>query len=119
MEVRAMALEENDQATRLQPVPEFSEPRSDRAFPQHAVRAKDAPPQALRPDGREGLDSPVREAEREAGKHSGDERDSGRPRRRRPFAVPIAIVLAASVAAGGYLYWDNARRFETTDDAFI
>ena len=30
-----------------------------------------------------------------------------------------AAVLLASLAAGGYLYWDNARRFETTDDAFI
>jgi len=33
--------------------------------------------------------------------------------------VPLAALLLASVAGGGYLYWDNARRYETTDDAFI
>ncbi|HEY2010471.1 MAG TPA: HlyD family secretion protein [Rhizomicrobium sp.] len=31
----------------------------------------------------------------------------------------IAALLLATVATGGYLYWDNARRYETTDDAFI
>ena len=33
--------------------------------------------------------------------------------------VSAAALLLATVAGGGYLYWDNARRFETTDDAFI
>jgi membrane fusion protein (multidrug efflux system) len=40
-------------------------------------------------------------------------------RRRRFLLVPAAILLVVAVAGGGYLYWDNARRFETTDDAFI
>jgi membrane fusion protein, multidrug efflux system len=37
--------------------------------------------------------------------------------RRRPlsFVVPLFILAAA----GGYLYWDYAEHFETTDDAFI
>src|SRR5260370_5736150 len=114
-----MALEENYQAAGLEPFQELSELRSDPAFPRHASQAKGPPPQAFLPDGREGPDSLVREAEGGGGKHSEDERRSGRPRRRHPFAVPIAMVLAGSVAGGGYLYWDNARRFETTDDAFI
>ena len=39
--------------------------------------------------------------------------------RRRPLASG-AVLLALAVAAGtGFLYWDHARRFETTDDAFI
>ena len=29
------------------------------------------------------------------------------------------MLLLIPVAAGGYLYWDNARRFESTDDSFI
>jgi membrane fusion protein (multidrug efflux system) len=44
------------------------------------------------------------------------------PRRnktRRALRASLAALLLASVAGGGYLYWDNARRYETTDDAFI
>ena len=33
--------------------------------------------------------------------------------------VSAAALLLATVAGGGYLYWDNAQRYETTDDAFI
>jgi membrane fusion protein, multidrug efflux system len=39
--------------------------------------------------------------------------------RRRPVVSAIGAVLLASVIAGGYLYTDYARHFETTDDAFI
>ena len=45
-----------------------------------------------------------------------------KPRRtgnRNVLRASLAALLLASVAAGGYLYWDNARRFESTDDAFI
>src|SRR5260370_26009309 len=114
-----MVLQEDPQAAGLQPSPELSELRSDPAFPREASQTKGPAPQALLPDGREGPDSLVREAEEGGKKHSGDKRHSGRPRRRHPFAVPIAMVLVASVAAGGYLYWDNAGQFESTDDAFI
>jgi membrane fusion protein (multidrug efflux system) len=38
---------------------------------------------------------------------------------RRRFAIPLAVLLAALVAGGGYLYVDNAAHFESTDDAFI
>jgi membrane fusion protein (multidrug efflux system) len=33
--------------------------------------------------------------------------------------VSAAALLLGAAAGGGYLYWDNARRYETTDDAFI
>jgi membrane fusion protein, multidrug efflux system len=48
-------------------------------------------------------------------------KDEGQKRRLRRRRVQIALGLLCSlvVAAAGYLYWDNARRFETTDDAFI
>ena len=38
---------------------------------------------------------------------------------RRPLALSLGALLLASVAGGGYLYWDNANHFESTDDAFI
>jgi membrane fusion protein (multidrug efflux system) len=39
--------------------------------------------------------------------------------RRRPVVSAIGAVLLGSAIAGGYLYMDNARHFESTDDAFI
>jgi membrane fusion protein, multidrug efflux system len=47
--------------------------------------------------------------------------DAGHKRRFRRRRILLAVGLLGSlvVAAGGYLYWDNARHFETTDDAFI
>lgn len=39
--------------------------------------------------------------------------------KRHPFAVASALVLAIALAAGAYLYWDNSRHFESTDDSFI
>jgi membrane fusion protein (multidrug efflux system) len=39
--------------------------------------------------------------------------------RRRPFVSAIGMFLLVVGAAGGSLYWDYARHFETTDDAFI
>ncbi|CAH2602531.1 HlyD family secretion protein [Rhodovastum atsumiense] len=38
---------------------------------------------------------------------------------RHALAVGAALLALVPLAAGGYLYWDAARRFETTDDAFI
>jgi membrane fusion protein (multidrug efflux system) len=42
-----------------------------------------------------------------------------RGRSRRAIRASLGALLATSVAVGGYLYWDNARHFESTDDAFI
>ena len=39
--------------------------------------------------------------------------------RRRPIVSAIGAVLLASVLGGGYLYVDYAKRFQSTDDAFI
>src|SRR5262249_50136226 len=42
------------------------------------------------------------------------------PRRgQRVRMLAIALLLAVPLAAGGYLYWDHASHFESTDDAFI
>jgi membrane fusion protein (multidrug efflux system) len=39
--------------------------------------------------------------------------------RRRPLVSAIGAVLLASIAGSGYLYIDDASRFQSTDDAFI
>jgi len=39
--------------------------------------------------------------------------------RRRPVVSAIGAVLLASAIGGGYLYMDDAKHFESTDDAFI
>jgi membrane fusion protein (multidrug efflux system) len=39
--------------------------------------------------------------------------------RRGPLALALALPLVLATAAGGHLYWDYARRFQSTDDAFI
>ncbi|SHG32193.1 membrane fusion protein, multidrug efflux system [Bradyrhizobium erythrophlei] len=39
--------------------------------------------------------------------------------RRRPVVSAIGAVLLASAIAGGYLYMDDARHFQSTDDAFV
>ena len=39
--------------------------------------------------------------------------------RRRPIVSAIGAVLVAAALGGGYLYLDNARHFQSTDDAFI
>jgi membrane fusion protein (multidrug efflux system) len=61
--------------------------------------------------------SPSGEPERQA-----ETRGDNKPRRnkaRRALRASLAALLLASVAGGGYLYWDNASHSETTDDAFI
>lgn len=39
--------------------------------------------------------------------------------RRHPFASGIGAIALVAAAAAGALYWDDARHFQTTDDAFI
>ena len=53
-----------------------------------------------------------------AGDHSGDEARTGFLRRH-PIAIPIGGIVLALVIAAGYLYWDYAGHFQSTDDAFI
>jgi membrane fusion protein, multidrug efflux system len=48
-----------------------------------------------------------------------DASDNNRPSHllRRPLAFGLLALVVATT--GGYLYWDNSRRFASTDDAFI
>jgi membrane fusion protein (multidrug efflux system) len=39
--------------------------------------------------------------------------------RRHPIVISVSVIALALAIAGGYVYWDYASHFETTDDAFI
>jgi membrane fusion protein (multidrug efflux system) len=86
--------------------------------PDHGF-ARDKDPPLTRDSPRETNERPVPPPKRE--EHAGaDKEDMPRDGRfRRPLALSLGVLLLASVAGGGYLYWDNASHFETTDDAFI
>jgi membrane fusion protein, multidrug efflux system len=84
-----------------------------------SFRAREPRPQE-RPSGERRIVElpPQREDQLpEQDRKTGDEPHRRLPRRALIFT--IGLPLFAVAAAGGYLYWDNARRFETTDDAFI
>jgi membrane fusion protein (multidrug efflux system) len=79
-------------------------------------------PGSARPDGllRERPSSPF-EAEADRRPQAPPADDDARKRwfRRRPLALAFGLLCLKVVAVAGYVYWDNARHFETTDDAFI
>src|SRR5438445_9883270 len=39
--------------------------------------------------------------------------------RRHPIGIPIAAIVFTLALVAGYLYWDHAAHFESTDDAFV
>jgi membrane fusion protein, multidrug efflux system len=91
-------------------------PRDDRAPARQEREAgrplsRDIPPETRRPV------PPSSEPERQA-ETLGDDKPR-RNKTRRALRASLAVLLLASVAGGGYLYWDNASHYETTDDAFI
>ena len=88
-----------------------------------SVRAR-APTTQERPEGeRRIVELPREDREGEdqrpdQGREGGDEPRRGLLRRH-PFTSLVGLLLFIVAAAIGYLYWDNAGHFETTDDAFI
>ena len=85
-----------------------------------AVRAWDPAPQEHPADEPPNIDSPPLHDDRHPDQD--DERaDKTRAGfwRRHPFAVALGVFVCAFAAAGGYLYWDYAQHFESTDDSFI
>jgi len=103
-----MDYQETDRALEFQPLSEALDLPSDRMRLRQETEAKGPVPQADIP-----LDlTAAREIARDAG--------GGHGRHRRyPLGLSLGALLLASVAGGGYLYWDNASHYETTDDAFI
>jgi membrane fusion protein, multidrug efflux system len=120
-----------DRVIERQPVEEITQPRANSApasGPAAANEAKEPEarearegglaPQDRRPDGR---DSPADKPERgdqTADGGGGGEAQNTSPRRRM-IAIAFGAILGALAIAGGYLYWDYAGHFQSTDDAFI
>jgi membrane fusion protein (multidrug efflux system) len=63
--------------------------------------------------------APVSPVEVEEGRTWPTEQHRNGLLRRRPVVSALGAALLASVLGGGYLYVDHARRFQSTDDAFI
>ena len=81
-----------------------------------ADEARDPAPQDRKPDRADRRRQAGRKiaSRRSARGHSPQE-----PSAPHPITVAIGVILLAAAAAGGYIYWDYARHFESTDDAFI
>jgi membrane fusion protein, multidrug efflux system len=79
-----------------------------------------APRPHERPDGeRRIVELPRREDQPREPDGERKDKAPGGFRRRHPLAFVVGLPLLTLAAAGGYLYWDYARHFESTDDAFI
>jgi membrane fusion protein, multidrug efflux system len=66
---------------------------------------------------------PTSPAEEDEAQQSAAGASNGAPKksflRRRPFTAAAAAILLSAALGGGYLYWDYAHHFESTDDAFV
>jgi membrane fusion protein, multidrug efflux system len=85
-----------------------------------------APTPQERPRRRRNVEVPPRnkhrardESDRKDPEHESGNRSRFGRLRRHPFGLAIGIFLFVAAAAGGYLYLDHSRHFQTTDDAFI
>jgi membrane fusion protein (multidrug efflux system) len=107
---------ETDATTTLLPPDDVLDPRP-RRIPERQEREAGRPLSRDIPWETERSLPPSGEPERQAETLGQD-----KPRRNktlRALRASLAALLLASVAGGGYLYWDNASHYETTDDAFI
>src|SRR5260370_1132206 len=79
------------------------------------VHARAPAPQERAPDERPIVDSPPLHDDRHD--ESWNPPRGGLLRRHR-FALTLGLALFVPAAAAVYLYWDNSRHFESTDDAY-
>ena len=112
---------------------DFPEPRSSRAWSRQAIgdpalsadagsdfiRARMPAPQQPPAGERRIVDPPpLRDGDR-LGQDEGSDSHRRGFLSRRTLALALGVPLFAAAAAGGYLYWDYSRHFQSTDDAFI
>jgi membrane fusion protein, multidrug efflux system len=84
------------------------------------LRARAPAPREVPPDERRIVEVPPERENQDAEQNRDRSNESHRGLlRRHPFAFVIGLLLFIAAAAGGYLYWDYARHFESTDDAFV
>ncbi|HEY1881193.1 MAG TPA: HlyD family secretion protein [Caulobacteraceae bacterium] len=118
-----------------------SPPRSGgSATPKRDVISLRAPPSETTPEAErpaeapEKIERPAEKAERPPGPSeqeakpaqqpaSKEEKPSGKPRksflRRHPLMAGVGLIALLAACAAGYVYWESASHFESTDDAFI
>ncbi len=86
----------------------------------YSVRAR-APTPDARPPGERRIVEVPREREDQHVDRRREPADEPRRSllRHHPFASVIGLILFMATAAASYLYWDYARHFESTDDAFV
>jgi membrane fusion protein, multidrug efflux system len=75
-------------------------------------------PLTQRPERRVDVQPLREEPPVEQDRERGDKPRQGRLRRH-PLAFLLGLLFSIAGIGAGYLYWDNARHFESTDDAFI
>jgi len=114
-----MTLEKTSQAALTEPFPNIPAPPYGPSFAEHPDAAKSKAPHGFRPDARQGFQRPMNDGASGEGTHGGNARQTDPARRRNRLAKPIGAALAVCATAAGGLYWNNAKHFETTDDAFI
>jgi membrane fusion protein, multidrug efflux system len=130
-EMGPMLSKGNGLDTAQRPVPEGGEPLPEppwapRTVAEDELRAPDAtqPGEARSPTPHDrqpgGVEPPVDrpDGSRQVGTPNGDEVRKGLLRRH-ATAIPIGMILLTLAFVVGYVYWDYARHFESTDDAFI
>lgn len=83
------------------------------------VHARARAPQERAPDARPVVDSPPLHDDRQPEHDVSGNPPRGGLLRRHRFALMLGLALAVPAAIGGYLFWDNAARFQSTDDSFI
>jgi len=95
--------------------PSSTDPRAERP----KAPTADAPVGLLERPEQPTVERPGAPPKPEGEEHGGAGQTRKRILRRHPIATIFGLLFLAVVGAGGYLYWDNAAYFESTDDAFI
>jgi membrane fusion protein, multidrug efflux system len=83
------------------------------------VHARAPAPQERAPDERHIVDSPPLHDDRQPGHDESGTPPRGSLLRRHRFALMLGLALFVPATTAAYLYWDNSRHFESTDDAYI
>jgi membrane fusion protein (multidrug efflux system) len=83
------------------------------------VRARMRAPQPQPSEERRVVDFPPAREDDQSDQDERRERRRAGLLRRGPLALALALPLVFATAASGYLYWDYADHFQSTDDAFI
>jgi membrane fusion protein (multidrug efflux system) len=123
-----MALKENDLAEaphEVPTVPPSDHPLAPGVVTEGELPAEDARPAAKAkvavPDRQPGGTDPLREHPEDTQQPENASAHEARASllRRHPIAIPVGALVFILTIVAGYLYWDYAAHFESTDDAFI